>query len=428
MDRAVLSRNLVLPVFAGLVWALGATPTAAVPTGAAATGAAPTAAAVAGPAFGATASGAAVAGPALGAARAADTLYAGARMPDANYWVFVANESSDLVSLVRFGPDGAALEDDLQVGIMPADLDGAHGVRVSPDGRRVLVSLAHGTPFGRLWSYDTATGELADSVSVGLFPATIGVTPDGGMGFVVNFNLHGNPVPSSVSAIFLPEMVEMARIETCIKPHGSRVNNAGTRHYSVCVGDDHLVEISVERLKVRRAVKLTPGSERVLAGLGGLGEASSGGEGGPVCGPTWATPSFDDKHVYVACNKHGDVLELNAEDLTVTRRLEAGKGPYNLDVTSDGRLLLATNKGAQSVSIFDLGTGEELARVPTTQPITHGVVVSSDDRYAFVSNEAIGATRGTIDVIDLESLQLVASTEVHHQPGGIDFWRSEPAK
>jgi DNA-binding beta-propeller fold protein YncE len=363
-----------------------------------------------------------------GKSPAADTLYAGARMPDANYWVFVANESSDLVSLVRFGPDGATLEDDLQVGIMPADLDGAHGVRVSPDGRRVLVSLAHGTPFGKLWSYDTASGELADSVSVGLFPATIAVTPDGGMGFVVNFNLHGNPVPSSVSAIFLPEMVEMARIETCIKPHGSRVNNAGTRHYSVCVGDDHLVEISVERLKVRRAVKLTPGSERVLAGPGGLGEASSGGGGGPVCGPTWATPSFDDTHVYVACNKHGDVLELDAEDLTVKRRFKAGKGPYNLDVTSDGRLLLATNKGAQSVSIFDLGTGEELARVPTTQPITHGVVVSSDDRYAFVSNEAIGATRGTIDVIDLESLQLVASTEVHYQPGGIDFWRSEPAK
>ncbi len=400
MDRAVSLRNLVLPVFAGLVLALGAAP-----TGAAMAASVP-----------------AVAGR---SPAAADTLYAGARVPDANYWVFVANESSDLVSLVRFGPDGAAVEDDLQVGIMPADLDGAHGVRVSPNGRRVFVSLAHGTPFGKLWSYDTANGELADSVSVGLFPATIAVTPDGGMGFVANFNLHGNPVPSSVSAIFLPEMVEMARIETCIKPHGSRVNNAGTRHYSVCVGDDHLVEISVERLKVRRAVKLTPGSERVLTELG---EASAGGGDGPVCGPTWATPSFDDAHVYVACNKHGDVLELDAENLTVTRRFEAGKGPYNLDVTSDGRLILATNKGAQSVSIFDLGTGEELARVPTTQPITHGVVVSADDRYAFVSNEAIGATRGTIDVIDLETLELVASTEVHHQPGGIDFWRSEPAK
>lgn len=401
MDRAVALRNLVFTVLFGLA-AFGAAPVRAAPVG--------------------SASGSAGAGQST----AVDTLYAGARMPEANYWVFVANESSDLVSLVRFGPAGAAVEEDLEVGITPADLDGAHGVRVSPDGRHLYVSLAHGTPFGRLWSFGTADRRLADSVSVGLFPATIAVTPDGSMAFVVNFNLHGNLVPSSVSAIFLPEMVEMARIETCIKPHGSRVNQAGTRHYSVCVGDDHLVEISVERLKVRRAVKLTPGSERMVAGPGAASE--EGGGDGPVCGPTWATPSFDDRHVYVACNKHGEVLELDAEELVVKRRFAAGKGPYNLDVTSDGRLLLATNKGAQSVSIFDLGSGEELARVSTTRPITHGVVVSSDNRYAFVSNEAIGATRGTIDVIDLETLELVASTEVHHQPGGIDFWKAEPAR
>ncbi|MEJ2318958.1 MAG: hypothetical protein P8Y10_01780 [Gemmatimonadales bacterium] len=403
MDRGVLLRNLVVFGCAGWVLTLGTASTTAAPLGGGGrekTSAAP-------------------------GHVGADTLYAGARMPAADYWVFVANESSDLVSLVRFGPDGATVEDDIPVGIMPADLDGAHGVRVSPDGRRVFVSLAHGTPFGKLWSYDTADRELADSVSVGLFPATIAFTPDGGMAFVVNFNLHGNLVPSSVSAIFVPEMTEMARIETCIKPHGSRVNHAGTRHYSVCVGDDYLIEISVDRLEVSRAVKLTPGSERVLARPG---EASTGSGGGPVCGPTWATPSFDDAHVYVACNKHGEVLELDAEDLTVKRRFQTGKGPYNLDVTSDGRLLLATNKGAQSVSIFDLVTGEEVARVPTTQPITHGVVVSADDRYAFVSNEAIGATRGTVDVIDLDSLQLVASTEVHYQPGGIDIWKSEPAR
>ena len=32
---------------------------------------------------------------------------AGAQEPEANYWVYVANEASDAVSRVRFGPDGA---------------------------------------------------------------------------------------------------------------------------------------------------------------------------------------------------------------------------------------------------------------------------------------------------------------------------------
>lgn len=347
--------------------------------------------------------------------------------PESSYWVYVANESSDLVSRVRFGPDGATLEDDVPVGIMPADLDGAHGLSVAPDGRHFYVSLAHGTPFGKLWKFETGTGELADSTTLGLFPATIGITPDGAMAFVANFNLHGDPVPSSVSAVFLPPMVELARIETCVKPHGSRVNHAGTFHYSVCVGDDQLVEISVERLAVSRRLHLQPGSERLLRSS--APETGSAKEPASVdgrCGPTWVAPGPDDRFLYVACNAHGDVLEIDAQSFSVARRFQADSGPYNLAVTPDGRQLVVTNKGARSVSVFDLESGRETARIETSEPITHGVAVSPDSRYAFVSNESIGATPGTVDVIDLAVLERVASVRVHHQPGGIDFWKMEP--
>ena len=80
-------------------------------------------------------------------------------------------------------------------------------------------------------------------------------------------------------------------------------------------------------------------------------------------------------------------------------------------------------KADQGVQIFDLGQGKEIGRVATTQPITHGIVVSPDGLYAFVTNESIGSTRGTVDVIDLRSLQRVASVAAEYQPGGIDFWR-----
>jgi hypothetical protein len=39
---------------------------------------------------------------------------------------------------------------------------------------------------------------------------------------------------------------------------------------------------------------------------------------------------------------------------------------------------------------------------------------------AFVTNEAIGSTRGTVDVIDLGARARVASAERDFQPGGID--------
>jgi hypothetical protein len=121
-----------------------------------------------------------------------------AQTPEANYWVYVANEASDAVSRVRFGPDGLVVERSIEVGIRPADIDGAHGVTVSPDGLYWYVSVAHGTPFGEVWKYTAGSDQLVGKAPVGMFPATMAVTPDGLSLFVVNFNLHGNPVPSSV--------------------------------------------------------------------------------------------------------------------------------------------------------------------------------------------------------------------------------------
>lgn len=146
-----------------------------------------------------------------------------------------------------------------------------------------------------------------------------------------------------------------------------------------------------------------------------------------VCSPTWAEPgagALADRVVYVACNRNDEILEIDAGDWTVRRRFSTGTAPYNLDVTPDGSLLVATLKGEQAVAVISLESGEELARIATTRPITHGVVTSPDGRYAFVSNEAIGATPGTLDVFDLSALERVASAELRYQPGGIDFWRA----
>ena len=78
-------------------------------------------------------------------------------------------------------------------------------------------------------------------------------------------------------------------------------------------------------------------------------------------------------------------------------------------VTHDGRLLLATNKRGQSVSVFDARTGKELRRLPTRRKVVHGVAVSPDDKYAFVSVEGVGSEPGTVEAIDLGSLTTVGT-------------------
>jgi DNA-binding beta-propeller fold protein YncE len=364
-----------------------------------------------------------------------------ATAPDRDYLVFIASEATDRVSLVRFGPAGARIERELVVGSMPAEVDGPHGVAVSPDKRHVFVSTAHGTPFGYLWKYSADGGTVLGRTLLGNFPATMQVSPDGAFVYVVNFNLHGEMVPSSVSIVAAEEMVEVARVPTCTMPHGSRFNPQGTKQYSACMMDDMMVEIDARTLGASRHFLLTRGREHGESGpphppsrdahaahdAGGHGlQAPAAGD--PTCSPTWAQPSADGARIFVACNKSSDIVEVDAERWVMTRRLPAGPGVYNLGVTHDGRLLIATNKRGQSVSVFDIAAGRELARIPTKRRVVHGVAVSADDRYAFISVEGVGSEPGTLEVIDLRALRTVATVDVGQMAGGIDVWKTEAAR
>jgi DNA-binding beta-propeller fold protein YncE len=112
----------------------------------------------------------------------------------------------------------------------------------------------------------------------------------------------------------------------------------------------------------------------------------------------------------------------------IVRRIPARAGVYNLAVTRDGTRLISTNKRDQSVSIIEIKTGRELARLPTKRKVLHGVFVSPDDRYAFVSVEGIGSEPGTVEIIDLNAIKTVATVDVPSEAAGIDFLRTEPAK
>jgi DNA-binding beta-propeller fold protein YncE len=350
--------------------------------------------------------------------------------PPSTYWIYVGAESADLIHRVRFGPGGAVVEKTIRVGESPTEMEGPHGLQISRDGKYLHMTTGHGSPDGKYWKIQLGPDTLVGpGIFLGYFPASIDVTPDGLYAFVVNFNLHGEMVPSTISVVYTPTNTEVAQTTTCTMPHGSRVNPQGTKQYSACMMDDQLVEIDTRSFAVSRRFSVAKGKEGPVADAHAGHAAGSEKHKMPpaTCSPTWAQPSASGEKIYVACNKADEILEIDAASWTVARRFATGRGPYNLAVSPDGKLLVATLKQGGGVQVFDLATGQSVMNEKSSTTVTHGVVVSPDSRYAFVSNESVGAKPGKVDVYDLRTMTRVASVDVGQQAGGIAFWKMEPA-
>lgn len=370
--------------------------------------------------------------------------------PGADYWVYVGAESADLIHRVRFGPAGTSVERTIRIGELAAEMEGPHGLQISRDGKYLFMTTGHGFPDGKLWKYELGPDTLvAPGILLGNFPATLDLTPDGLYAFSVNFNLHGDMVPSSVSVVHTPTMTEVARTVTCTMPHGSRLDPSGLRQYSGCMMDDQLVEVDTRTFAVSRRFSLAKGREGPLPAedhmvhmwIEGAERVSAGKTSDPAevgyaamgemrhamtpnsCSPTWAQPSADGRAVFVACNKGDEILEVDRDAWLLRRRLATGRGPYNLAVTPDGALLVATLKQGARAEVFDLATGKSLGQLPTSTTVAHGVVVSPDSRYAFVTSEGVGAAPGKVDVFDLRAMARVGTVDVGQQASGIAFWR-----
>jgi YVTN family beta-propeller protein len=372
----------------------------------------------------------------LGLALAAATSLH-AQAADPGYRVGVVSESGDIVTWLRPEGPGLVTERVIPVGIMPADIDGPHNIAVAPDRKFYYVTIAHGTPYGSLWRFDAATDTVAGRSPVELFPTTISITPDGDLAFVANSDFHGDhPRVNVVSVIHTPTMTKITDIPACDMPHGVKVNHAGTSVWVSCMHSDEILEIDVATLGISRraptgsgAMMSTAGAHAGMNHAAPAAPATSAAPTAPAapavdneCAPTFVSVSPDDRTLYVACNHKGTLQVWDAKSLTMKTEVAVGAGAYNVEPSPDGKYVLVTNKKAQSVSVVDAATLKELARVPTTKKIVHGIAYSPDGRYAYVSQESIGADPGAVDVLDLATRKMVGTVPVPAQPTGVVIW------
>ncbi len=322
--------------------------------------------------------------------------------PERSYYVYVCAESEDQVAVVRYGPNGLEVVKTVTVGSFPAETEGPHGIGVGPDGRYWYVSIAHGFPFGSVHKYETGTDEWVGDVTLGMYPATLDVAASTGLLYVVNFDLHGPLESSSISVVETETMTEVARLESGLRPHGGRLSRDETSFYSVNVMGFELVETDALGFEVTRRLSLGEGVQ-----------------------PTWVTRPDREGRIFVTGNNVSKLFEVDLDSWRVVRTFDTGPGPYNAALTSDGSALVVTYKDGAAVGFWDVDAGTERARVETTRTIPHGVVVTPDGQYAFVTLEGVGDEPGTVEVYHVPSAQRLGAVDVGKQAGGIAFWKVE---
>jgi len=349
-----------------------------------------------------------------------------------DYYVYVAAESEDEVSLMKFDGKKAEIIENIPVGVWPAENEGPHGLAVSPDGKYWFLSLAHGNPYGTLYKYSTATNKVVGETKLGIFAATMQISRATGLLYIVNFNLHGDMVPSTVSVVDPETMTEIKRITTGIMPHGSRMSPDGMYHYSVAMMSGELFEIDAVKLEVSRILNLD--QDGAMSANHSMTDHSQMSHGGSKMQktmkhskikPTWVIPHPKWRKAYIAANGNDEVLEVDLDEWKITRRFPTGKGPYNVEISPDGNKMVVTYKSEGATGVWDLNTGEELVKIVNSRKVSHGIAMSPDNRFAFISIEGIGGDPGSVDVIDLDKLILVDTAELGKQAGGIAFWKME---
>ncbi len=361
------------------------------------------------------------------------------------YFFYATAESEDEVALIKFDGKEAKVEQTIPVGVWPAEIEGPHGITVDPDGKHWYLSMAHGNPYGTLYKFSTESNKVVGQTTLGLFPATMQISKATGLLYCVNFNLHGDMVPSTVSVVDPVTMTEIKQITTGAMPHGSRISPDGLKHYSVAMMSGELFEIDAISLQVSRKLDLDKAEKAFAKGDKGMDHSKMDhskmdhskmdhskmdhskmdhkGMKHSTVKPTWVIPHPNGKKVYVAGNGNNQILEVDVNDWKVTHKFPGDKGPYNVEISPDGNKMVVTYKTAGKTGIWDLNHKKELAKIKNSRRVSHGVAISPDSKYAFISVEGVGGEPGSIDVINLKNQTLVTTAEIGKQAGGIYFWK-----
>lgn len=303
--------------------------------------------------------------------------------------VFTANERDN--SITRVELDTGAKQT-TKVDITP------HNVEVAPDGSLLLaVGMAghgaHGSgkvAKGMLLVLHTRGSAAPVLYNGGDHPAHVVTDASGARAFVTD------SAANLVRVIDLANGKTITSVPTDKYPHGLRLSPDGRTLYVANLRGGTVSVIDANQL--RETSRIPVGKAPVQVGF-----------------------SADGKEAYVSLSAENRLGIIDRATGKLTHKVPVGSNPIQMHATPDGRHVYVANQGtakkpSDTVSVVDPKARKVVATVRTGMG-AHGVDISRDGKYAFVTN----IEAGTLSVIDIATQKVVATHPVGAGPNGVSY-------
>ena len=284
-----------------------------------------------------------------------------------------------------------------------------------------------------LVALDPETLKTLGKVDVGRGPHEVAVSADGKTAYVANY---GDQVPNnSLSIVDLATMKETKRVDlgALARPHGIVENNgkiyftseatrtiarydpaADTVDWIAGTGQTATHMIAVQR-DGKRYWTTNIGSDTVTAiqvgpPTGGIWQVKVGRQ------PEAIDLSPDESELWVGQNGDGHISVIDTTSRTVKETFKVGELPIRLKFTPDGKRVVVTDPKGVGVIVIDVATRKEVKRI-AMDGVPLGIQMAPDGKRAFIAR----AQAGTVEALDLEKLEIVASGPTGKGPDGLAY-------
>ncbi len=130
-------------------------------------------------------------------------------------------------------------------------------------------------------------------------------------------------------------------------------------------------------------------------------------------GEDWLLTRTGEK-LYVTLPLIDKVALINTRSWVVQSYIDVGAKPMRIAIQPDQQYVWVANDGNKSeggVTVIETATSKVVATIPTGAG-QHDIVISNDNRFAFVSN----SETGTVSIIDIRKLEKLSDVKVGPQP------------